>query len=272
MQTRCLLRCGLTLAAVYLTPPLCATESVARQSITVASPDDRFTIEFALGDGGRPVYSVNRFGAVVIQSSGLGVVVYVNRRHLESQLDQLLPLYEEWGLAGIKFGFVQHGSQKWTAWMHEAIRKCAEHRLTVDVHDEYRMTGWQRTYPNFMTAEGIGGDETRPPHEQALANLFNRMIAGPADHTFCYYSGYVDETSSHASQLAKSICFFSPWQFLFWYDRPAAASDEPDTVAKRSRWLKRRSRRAKARGLRRGRSCASTNYRAWTASRSRELP
>jgi alpha-glucosidase len=79
-----------------------------------------------------------------------------------------------------------------------------------------------------MTAEGIGGDETRPTHEQALANLFNRMIAGPADHTFCYYAGYVDETSSHASQLAKTVCFFSPWQFLFWYNRPADASGEPE--------------------------------------------
>jgi alpha-glucosidase len=159
---------------------------------------------------------------------GISVIVYVNRRHLERQLDELLPLYKSWGLAGIKYGFVQHGSQKWTAWMHDVIRKTAEYGLMVDVHDEYRMTGWQRTYPNFMTAEGIGGDETRPPHEQALANLFNRMIAGPADHTFCYYNGYVDQTSSHASQLAKAVCFFSPWQFLFWYDRPSAASGEPE--------------------------------------------
>ena len=159
---------------------------------------------------------------------GIGVFVYVNRRHLERQLDELLPLYQSWGIAGIKYGFVQHGSQKWTAWMHDAIRKTAKYRILVDVHDEYRMTGWQRTYPNFMTSEGIGGDETRPPHEQVLANLFTRMIVAPADHTFCYYNGYVDQTSSHASQLAKSVCFFSPIQFLFWYDRPAMAKDEPE--------------------------------------------
>jgi alpha-glucosidase len=98
----------------------------------------------------------------------------------------------------------------------------------VDVHDEYRMTGWQRTYPNFMTAEGIGGDETRPPNRQALANLLSRGLCGPSDHTFCYYAGYVDERTSHAAQLAKMICFFSPWQFLFWYDQPATAKDEPE--------------------------------------------
>ena len=158
----------------------------------------------------------------------IGVILYVNRRHLERQLDELLPLYRQWGIAGIKFGFVRHGSQEWTKWMHDAIEQAANHQLMVDVHDEYRMTGWQRTYPNFMTAEGIGGDETRPTNEQALANLFNRMIAAPADHTFCYYAGHVDQTTTHASQLAKSVCFFSPWQFLFWYDRPAQANDEPE--------------------------------------------
>jgi alpha-glucosidase len=159
---------------------------------------------------------------------GIGVILYVNHRHLESQLHELLPVYQSWGIAGIKYGFVQHGSQKWTAWMHDAIRKTAEYEILVDVHDEYRMTGWERTYPNFLTAEGIGGDETRPPHEQALANLFTRMIAGPADHTFCYYAGYVDDTSSHASQLAKTVCFFSPLQFLFWYDRPSQMSKDPE--------------------------------------------
>jgi hypothetical protein len=158
----------------------------------------------------------------------IGVLLYVNRRHLERQLDELLPLYKSWGIAGIKYGFVRHGSHAWTKWMHDAIRKTAAHGLMVDVHDEYRMTGWQRTYPNFMTAEGIGGDETRPTNEQALANLFTRMIAAPADHTFCYYSGYVNQTTSHASQLAKTVCFFSPWQFLFWYDRPSNAEAEPE--------------------------------------------
>ena len=34
----------------------------------------------------------------------------------------------------------------------------------VDVHDEYRPTGWSRTYPNLMTVEGIRGDEDTPPN------------------------------------------------------------------------------------------------------------
>jgi len=154
---------------------------------------------------------------------GVGILLYVNRRALERQLDEILPLYQRWGIKGVKYGFVRVGSQPWTAWLHEAVRKAAEHRLMVDVHDEYRPTGVSRTYPNFMTQEGIGGDETRPTNRQTLTILFTRMLAGAGDNTICYYDPRVDENASHAYQLAKAVCFYSPWQFLYWYDRPAGS-------------------------------------------------
>ena len=151
---------------------------------------------------------------------GIGIILYVNRRALERQLDQILPLYQQWGVRGVKYGFVQVGSQSWTSWLHEAVRKAAEHRLMVDIHDEYRPTGYERTYPNLMTQEGIGGDETSPTNEQTLTILFTRMIAGAADNTICYYDSRVEKNASHAYQLAKAVCLYSPWQFVFWYDRP----------------------------------------------------
>lgn len=162
------------------------------------------------------------------KSKGVGVILYVNRRALEKQLDEILPLYQRWGVAGVKYGFVNVGSQKWTSWLHEAIRKAAAHRLMVDVHDEYRTTGYERTYPNLMTVEGIGGDETTPEPEQTLTYQFARFISGPADNTICYFDGRVAKMSSHAFQLAKPVCLYSPWQFLFWYDRPSAAGDEAE--------------------------------------------
>ena len=158
----------------------------------------------------------------------IGVILYVNRRAVERQLDEILPVYRRWGIAGIKYGFVHVGSQKWTSWLHEAIRAAARHRLMIDVHDEYRPTGWERTYPNFMTSEGIGGDETAPSNEQTLTILFTRMLVGTGDNTVCYYDGRVDRNASHAYQLAKPVCIFSPWQFLFWYDQPQSADDEPE--------------------------------------------
>jgi alpha-glucosidase len=154
---------------------------------------------------------------------GIGIILYVNHKALERQLDDILPLYEKWGIKGVKYGFVQVGSRRWTKWLHEAVRKAAEHHLMVDIHDEYRPTGYSRTYPNLMTQEGIRGDETKPSNSLTLTILFTRMLAGAADNTICYYDGRVDENASHAYQLAKTVCFYSPWQFLYWYDRPGSS-------------------------------------------------
>ena len=155
----------------------------------------------------------------------VGIILYVNRRALEMQLDTVLPLYASWGVSGVKYGFVRVGPQQWTSWLHEAIRKAASHHLMVDVHDEYRPTGYQRTWPNFMTCEGVRGDEEAPGNHHTLITMFTRTIAGPADNTICYFTDRVTGRmrSSHASQLAKAVCIYSPWQFLFWYDRPAAS-------------------------------------------------
>jgi alpha-glucosidase len=150
----------------------------------------------------------------------IGILLYVNHKALERQLDEILPLYEKWGIKGVKYGFVNVGSQRWTRWLHEAVRKAAEYHLMVDIHDEYRPTGYSRTYPNLMTQEGIAGDETKPSNDQTLTILFTRMLAGAADNTICYFDGRVDENATHAYQLAKAVCFYSPWQFLYWYDRP----------------------------------------------------
>jgi len=153
----------------------------------------------------------------------IGILLYVNRRALERQLDEILPLYESWGIKGVKYGFVRVGSQQWTTWLHEAVRKAAKYHLMVDIHDEYRPTGYSRTYPNLMTQEGIRGDETRPSNSLTLTILFTRMLAGAGDNTICYYDRRVEENASHAYQLAKSVCIYSPWQFLYWYDRPGSS-------------------------------------------------
>ncbi|PQO33283.1 alpha-glucosidase [Blastopirellula marina] len=164
---------------------------------------------------------------------GIGIIVYVNRRALEKQLDEILPLYKSWGIAGVKYGFVNTGSQKWTSWLHEAVRKAAEHQLMVDIHDEYRPVGYSRTYPNLMTQEGVCGDEAKPSTSLALTTLFTRNLAGAADHTICYFDPRVDQLWSHGQQLAKAVCTYSPWQFMYWYDTPLTT--EQDGKTSRSR-------------------------------------
>ena len=160
------------------------------------------------------------------KSKGIGVWVYVNQRALYQQIDQILPLYEKWGIRGIKFGFVQIGSQEWTTWLHNAVKKCADHHIMVDIHDEYRPTGWSRTYPNLMTQEGIGGNEEMPNADHNTILPFTRFLCGPADYTPCYFNGRVKNTKAH--QLAMPVVYYSPITFLYWYDLPNAYKGEKE--------------------------------------------
>ncbi|MDK2841342.1 MAG: hypothetical protein PWQ17_847 [Anaerophaga sp.] len=159
-------------------------------------------------------------------SKGIGVWVYVNQRALVQQLDELLPLYKKWGLKGIKFGFVLVGNQHWSTWLHDAIRKCAEYEIMVDIHDEYRPTGFSRTYPNLLTQEGIRGNEEFPDATHNVILPFIRFLSGAADYTICYYDKRIKTT--HAHQLAMSVVYYSPLQFLYWYDQPSAYQGEPE--------------------------------------------
>ena len=160
------------------------------------------------------------------RSKGVGVWVYVNQRALYRQLDELLPLYQQWGISGIKFGFVHVGNQKWSTWLHNAIEKCARYHIMVDIHDEYRPTGLSRTYPNLLTQEGIRGNEEMPDADHNTLLPFTRYLCGPADYTLCYFNDRVKNTKGH--QLAMAAVYYSPLQFYFWYDNPFVDKGEEE--------------------------------------------
>lgn len=162
---------------------------------------------------------------------GRKVLLYVNHRALERQLDSLLPRYARWGVSGIKFGFVHVGSHRWTVWLHEAVKKAAQHRLVVDVHDEYRPSGFSRTYPNLLTQEGIRGNEAFPDATHNTVLPFTRLVAGAADYTVCFYADSALRSrarTTNGHQLALPVVFFSPLQFLFWYGKPEHFSNRAD--------------------------------------------
>lgn len=162
------------------------------------------------------------------KEKGVKVMLYINRRALEGKVDEVFPVLKKWGVSGVKYGFVRVGDEDATAWMHEAVKKAAKYQLVIDIHDEYRPTGFSRTYPNLLTQEGIRGDEETVPNEHTLITMFTRMLSGAADNTVCYYNKRVDRMGSHASQLAKTVCLFSPLQFLYWYDKAPTAPIKED--------------------------------------------
>ena len=160
------------------------------------------------------------------KEKGVGVWLYVNLQGLYSQSDSLFAVYHKWDIKGVKFGFVQVGSHRWTTWIEEMIKKAAANQIMVNIHDDWRPTGEQRTYPNLMTAEGIRGNEEMPDATHNTVLPFTRFIAGAADYTICYYNNRIKTT--HAHQLAMAAIYYSPIQTLFWYDKPAQSNDEPE--------------------------------------------
>ena len=157
---------------------------------------------------------------------GVGVWLYCNLQGLYSQSDSLFRVYHKWGVKGVKFGFVQVGCHRWTTWIEEMFKKAAENQIMVNVHDDWRPTGEQRTWPNLMTAEGIRGNEEMPDATHNTVLPFTRYIAGAADYTICYYDKRIKTT--HAHQLALAAIYYSPIQTLYWYDKPVLSENEPE--------------------------------------------
>ena len=160
------------------------------------------------------------------KKKGVGVWLYVNQHALQKQMRELFPLLHEWGVVGVKSGFVQYASHRWSVWLHDMVRYAAENKLMINIHDEFRPSGFSRTYPNLLTQEGIHGNEEFPDATHNTILPFTRMINGAADYTICYYDKRLKTT--HAHQLAASLIFYSPLQTIFWYDKPSFYGGEPE--------------------------------------------
>ncbi|MBD2752490.1 glycoside hydrolase family 97 protein [Spirosoma validum] len=169
------------------------------------------------------------------QEKGIGVILYVNRVALRARLDEILPLYKKWGVAGLKFGFVDGLTQEGITWLAGAVKKVYDYGFVLDIHDNYKPTGLSRTFPNLLTQEGIRGNENNPDAFHNTVLPFTRFLAGAADYTFCYpnanryFTDNLYKTKlqvSKGQQLALSVVYFSPLQAIFWYGNPTDYSDE----------------------------------------------
>src|SRR4029078_11093383 len=118
--------------------------------------------------------------------------------------------------------------QQEPAWVTDIIERAAKDRFLLDIHDGYRSTGIQRTYPNLLTVEGIRGNEQMPTPEHNCTLPFTRFGGGIGDYTVCYLDRRLKTT--HAHQLAMGVVSFSPMQWLYWYDRPSQYQEVPHEI------------------------------------------
>ena len=167
------------------------------------------------------------------KKNNIGVILYVNYVGLRRYLDDILPLFKKWGVAGIKFGFVDGLRQEGIIWLVDAIKKTMDHGFIIDIHDNYKPTGLSRTYPALLTQEGIRGDEHQADAFHHTLLPFTRFLAGPGDNTFCFPPPSESHRvrpdrillTSKGQQLAMPVLYFSPLQAMVWYGLPAQYTD-----------------------------------------------
>jgi alpha-glucosidase len=106
---------------------------------------------------------------------------------LDKQLDSALKQFNKWGIASIMTDFMDRDDQKMVNFYHRIAKACAENKLSIMFHGAYPPKGFNRTWPNAITQEGVLGAEwniwselATPDHNVAIA--YTRMLAGPLDY------------------------------------------------------------------------------------------
>ncbi|MVT10351.1 glycoside hydrolase family 97 protein [Chitinophaga tropicalis] len=166
------------------------------------------------------------------KEKGIGVILYVNYVGLKEKLDTILPLYKNWGVAGLKFGFVDGLTQNGIIWLNNAIQKVNEYGFVLNIHDNYKPTGLSRTYPALLTQEGVRGDENSPDAFHNTVLPFTRFLAGAADFTYCFPNSRNSFSKnikvSKVQQLSLAVVYYSPLQAIFWYGQPIDYTNEEE--------------------------------------------
>ncbi|MFH9005515.1 glycoside hydrolase family 97 catalytic domain-containing protein [Streptomyces afghaniensis] len=175
--------------------------------------------EFTTPDATKPIAAIDLPSVISYATSkGIGVFLYVNRLAL-TDADSLFGLYKSWGVRGIKLGFINDGTQTMTNQIIDWARTAAKYRLLIDMHDDVRPFGYERTYPNWISLEGVRGNEQFPTATHNVTLPFARNIGGPMDYTICY--GQSRDKTTNAHQMAMAAVYYQPLNFLFWYDKPS---------------------------------------------------
>lgn len=171
------------------------------------------------------------------KSRGVKVLLWVHIASLRDKVEEALTTYADWGAAGVKVDSYGGEYQDIVNDLHRILEVAADNQLLVNFHGAYKPTGVERTYPNFMTREGVAGLEQAkfsnritPGHDVTLP--YTRMLLGHMDYT----PGAFDLDGTHdrpkkvqgtrAHQMAMYVVYFSPLQMLV--DYPAAYLSAPE--------------------------------------------
>jgi alpha-glucosidase len=176
------------------------------------------------------------------KSKNVKVWLWSHWTDIDRQMDEAFPLFEKWGIAGVKIDFMDRDDQWMVNYYRRVAKNAAEHHLMIDFHGAYKPDGIGRTWPNVITREGVLGLEynkwsarVTPDHNVMLA--FTRMLAGPMDYTPGGFHNATREEfeprnlkpmvmGTRAHQTALFVVFESP--FMMVSDYPGAYEGQPE--------------------------------------------
>ncbi|MBP2157895.1 MULTISPECIES: glycoside hydrolase family 97 protein [Asticcacaulis] len=159
------------------------------------------------------------------KAKGIGVVLYIDRVAVTRALEDMCRLYQKWGVAGVKLGFMWEGRQVDVDFIYKVVKAFGDHGMVVNLHDNLRPAGLETTLPNYLTLEGVKGNEQFPPARHNVTLAYTRSIVGPIDYTICYAEERNQTTNAH--QLALAVTCYSPLSMLYWYDKPEKYASKP---------------------------------------------
>jgi alpha-glucosidase len=145
---------------------------------------------------------------------------------------------EKMGVAGVKIDFFGGDGQSMIQYYIDILKDAAAHRLAVNFHGATLPRGWQRTYPNLVSAEAIKGFEyvtfdqrnadEEPMHCAMLP--FTRNAFDPMDFTplSLYKIPRIQRKTTAAFELALSVLFLSGIQHFA--ETPEGMSHMPGYV------------------------------------------
>jgi hypothetical protein len=151
--------------------------------------------------------------------------------------EQEFSLLEKKGVAGVKIDFFEGDTQPTMAYCIDLLECAARHHLLVNFHGATIPRGWQRTYPNLITTEGVYGEEwynnlpvlTDKAARHNATLPFTRNVVGPMDYTPCAFSdSQHPHITTHAHELALTVLFESGIQHLA--DKPESYYAQPQAV------------------------------------------
>ncbi|MFK0110266.1 glycoside hydrolase family 97 catalytic domain-containing protein [Streptomyces sp. NPDC091217] len=151
------------------------------------------------------------------RAKGVGIIVWVHQRDLDTPEEraQWLPTLERWGVKGVKIDFMNSEAQSMFQWYDTILAETAAHHLMVDFHGATLPKGIQRTWPQVMTMEAVGGEEKRTNTATHLTTLpFTRNVIGSMDFTPGGFQRVGLRPNSDAAEAGLTVVYESGLQMF----------------------------------------------------------